>query len=80
MLNLFIAYELWTRDSSTEFTLGDCLFGAVKLPEHVHPDKCGYSDYGNGFDARSQLSVPNGEWGKNVVILGVDNIFPQADN
>ena len=33
VVNLFIVYELdtWSRDLSTDVTLKDCLFGAVKL-------------------------------------------------
>ena len=43
-MNLFIVYKLDTRSRNlkTKFTLGD-------------PDKYGYSDYGIGFDARSDF-------------------------
>ena len=60
--NLLISYELdtWSRDLSTEFTLGDCLFGAVKLTKNADCGKYGCSDYGTGSDARSQFSL-NGE-------------------
>lgn len=56
VVNLIILYELgrWSRDLSTDFTQGDYLFGAVKLTDNVHLDKCGYSSgYGTGFDASS---------------------------
>ena len=36
-------------------------------------DKYGYSGYGIGFDSTSQFSLPNGDWGKNVGIFGVDS-------
>ena len=41
MVNLFIAYELdtWSRDLSTDVTLKDCSFGAVKLAKNADPDK-----------------------------------------
>ena len=51
------------------FTLGDCLFGAVKLTKNADPYE--YSDYGISFDACTQFSLLTGEWGKNVVIYGV---------
>ena len=55
-----------------KFTLGDWLFGAVKLTKNADPDKYGYSDYGIGFEADSNFSI-NSEWGKNVAICCVDN-------
>ena len=69
-----MVYDLDTtsRDLSTEFTLGDFLFGTVKLTKNNDPDKHGYSGYGIESDARSQFSL-NGEWSKNLVTFGVDN-------
>ena len=57
MKSLFIVYELdiWSRDLSPEFTLVDCLFGAVKLIKNAQFNKYGYSGYGIGFDARSKF-------------------------
>ena len=55
------------------FTLGGCLFGAAKLTKSSDPEKFGYSGYGIRFDARSQFSLLIGQWGKIVVIFGVDN-------
>ena len=37
------------------------------------PDNYGYSGYDIGFDARSEFSLPDGSWGKNVIIFGADN-------
>ena len=39
MLNLFIVYELdtWSRDLNTDFTLKDCLSGAVKVTKNADP-------------------------------------------
>ena len=55
------------------FTLGDCLFGEVKLTKSSDLEKFGYSGYGIRFDARSQFLLLIGQWGKIVVIFGVDN-------
>ena len=64
-----------------DFTQGNSLFGAVKLPKNVNPDKYRCSGYGIVFDARSQFSLSNSEWLKNVFIFGVDNSsFVHADN
>ena len=37
----------------------DCLFGAVKLTKNADFDKCGYTDYGIGFDACSHFLLLN---------------------
>ena len=75
VVNLYITYKLvsWSRDLNRVFTLGICLFGAVKLTKNTNPDKYGYSGYGNGFDARSQFLWSDSTWGKNVMFLGVNN-------
>ena len=57
-MNLHIDLELDTcsRDSSIDFPLYNCLFGAVKLAKNVNLDKYGYSGYGTGFVALSEFS------------------------
>ena len=57
VVNLYISYELdiWSNDLNTDFLLGNCLLGAVKLSRNVDPDKYRYSGYGIGFDARSDV-------------------------
>ena len=45
----------------------------MELTENVDPDKYGYSVYGTRFDARLRFWLPDGSWGKNVIIFGVDN-------
>ena len=57
---------------NAEFTLTDCLFGAVKLTKNTNPNKSSYSGYGIGFDSPSLFSIPNFDWGKNVIIFGLD--------
>ena len=39
---------------------------------HTTADKYVYTGYGIGFDLRSELSLPDGSVGKNVVIFGAD--------
>ena len=60
VVNLFIVYyiDTWSRDLNTKVTLGDCLFGAVKLTKNDNPDKNGYSGYGIGFDGHAQFPCP----------------------
>ena len=74
VVNLFIVYELdrWSQDLNAEFTLKDCFFGAAKSTKNTDPDKYSYSGHVIGFDSRSIFSLPNFDWGKNV-IFGVDN-------
>ena len=72
--NLFVVYELdtWSRDLNSALSLKNWLFfGFVKLAKSPDSDKCSYSEYDIGFDSRSLFSFPNFDWGKNVVILGV---------
>ena len=75
VVNLFIVYgpDTLSRDLNMNFTLGDCLFEAVKLTENEDSDKFWYSGYSIELDAGSQFSLLNGEWGKNVVIFGIYN-------
>ena len=75
MVNYFIVYELdsWPWDLDTDFNLGGCLFGDIKLTENANPDKYSYSDYGIGFVTHSEFSLPDGSWylmvRKNVIVL-----------
>ena len=75
VVNLYISYQLdtWSKVLSKDFTLGNCLFGVVKLTKNTDPDKYKYSGYGLGFDYHLQFSWTDGSMGKNVIIFGVDN-------
>ena len=82
IVNIYIVYEL---DASIFYdndpTLKNCLFGAVTLIKNTDIDKYGSSGYGIGFDRRSSFSFPSGEFGKNVLIVGVDmSSSAQIDN
>ena len=74
MVNSFIVYELgsWSRDLDIDFTLGNCLFGGVKLTKNADPDKYSYSGYGIGFDSCIEYSLLDGSVDKNVIIFGTD--------
>ena len=63
----FLQLDTWSGDLNTDFTLGDCMFGAVKLTKNADPDKYGYSGYGIGFDASSHYS--NDELDKLLLFL-----------
>ena len=52
-------------------TLENCLFGFVKLTKNTDLDKYRYSRYGIGFDREISFSF-NNDFGKNVIIFGVD--------
>ena len=71
VVTLYITYELdaWSINLNAYFTLGNCLFRAVKLTMNADPDKYGYSCYGTGLDACSQFLWSDGSWGKNVAIF-----------
>ena len=72
VVNLYIYYELdtWSNDLNTDFLLGNCLLGAVKLSWNVDPDKYRYSGHGIGFDACSDVDWSDGYKGKNLIIFG----------
>ena len=44
----------------------------VKITKNPDTDKYFYSGYGIGFNSRSLFAIPNFDWGKNIVILGID--------
>ena len=60
------------RDLDTDFTLGNCLFGSAKLTKNADPDKYKCSGYGVGFYSSSEFLLPDGSFGKNVIIFGPD--------
>ena len=74
IVNIYIVYEINKKDYTiiSDPTLENCLFGAVTLTKHVNTDKYGYSGYGIGFDRKGSFSFPNGGYGQNVIIFGVD--------
>ena len=71
MINLYISYILnpHLRNLNTDFTLGNSLFGPVKLTKNADLDKYKYTGYGIGFDFRSECLFTDE---KNVIIFGAD--------
>ena len=74
VINLYISYTLGPqlRNLNTDFRLGNCLFGSVKLTKNADLDKYKYTGYGIGFDSCLEFSLPGGTMGKNVIIFRVD--------
>ena len=72
-VNFYIVYDLGASSSNnSDPTLKTCLFGAVTLTKNADIEKYGYSGYEIGFDRRTSVSLPGGEFGQNVLIFGVD--------
>ena len=82
IVNIYIVYQLGASTSNDNHpTLKNCLFATVTLTKNSDIDKYGYSGYGIGFDGRSSFSFPGGEFGKNLLIFGVDmSSSAQIDN
>ena len=58
IVNIYIAYEIDRYVHIRSYsTLENCLFGAVKLTEHVDIDLYKYSGYGIGFDRKIFFSL-----------------------
>ena len=57
---------------NTDFTLGNCLFGSVKLTKNADLDKYKYTGYGVGFDSRLKFLFTDRSYGKNVIIFGAN--------
>ena len=59
----------------------DCLFGSVKRTKNADPDKYKYSGYGMGFDSHPEFLLPDGSYGENAIIFGVEiSSSVHADN
>ena len=71
LANIYIVYERTPDTKTSNITLENCLFGAIKLTMNADVDKYKYSGYGIGFDSRGSFSHPNGD-GRNAIIFGAD--------
>ena len=69
--NLYFSYKLGPqlRNLNTDFTLGNYLFGSVKLTKNADLDKYKYNSYGIGFDSCSEFPLPDGTMGKMSLFL-----------
>ena len=72
IVNIYIAYELDKTYVKTHPTLVNCLFWAVSITKNADIDKSKYSGFGIGFDRTGVYLLPDGGFGRNVVIFGVD--------
>ena len=73
IVKIYVVYELCTSSShSDDPTLRNYLFGVARSTKNADIDKYRYSGYGIGFDRKSSFSFPNGVFGQNVIIFGVD--------
>ena len=66
---MYITYELdaWSKSLNTGSTLGNSLFGSVKLTKNADPDKYIW------FNSCSLFSWTDQSIRKNVIVSGVDN-------
>ena len=66
VINLYICYTLdpEIRNLKTDFTLGNWLFGSVKLTKKSDPDKHKHTGYDIGFDSRSKFLFTDSSDGK----------------
>ena len=72
-VNFYIVYDLSASSSNdSDPTLKNCLFGAATLTKNADLEKYEYSGCAIGFDRRTSISLPGGEFGQNVLIFGVD--------
>ena len=72
IVNIYTVYETILDSKTSNITLENCLFGAIKLTNNSEIDKYKYSGYGIGFDSRGSFSHPGGENEKNIIISGAD--------
>ena len=57
IVNFYIVYEISKNINISDYpTIGNCLFGAVKLTKMADVDKYGYSGYAIGFDRQVFIS------------------------
>ena len=73
IINIYIVYDLQSNlNYNPDFTLENCLFGAVRVTKNTDVIKYKYSGYGIGFDGKGVFSHPTGSFGNNAIIFGVD--------
>ena len=70
--NYYIVYRLNPRTNSSNILLENCLFGKLKMTKNADTDKYKYQGHGIEFDLSGIFSHPDGGYGKNAIIFGVD--------
>ena len=72
---------MWNHAHNDDPTLGNSLFGVVKLVKDADIYQYKYSEYGTGFDMKQTFWLPAIGFARNVTIFGVDtSSFPNIDN
>ena len=71
VINMYVSYTLspWLRNSNTDFTLKNCLFGSVKQTKNADPDRYKYSGYDIGSDSSSEFLFSDRSMGKMSLFL-----------
>ena len=69
MINFSYTLGPQLRNLNTDFTLGNCLFGSVKLTKNADLDKYRCSGYAIGFGFLSEFLFTDVIFGKNVTFL-----------
>ena len=71
IINLYISYTLGPqlKNLNIDFTLGNCLFGSVKLAKNADLDKYKYTGCSIGFVSRSECSFTCRGYGKRALFL-----------
>ena len=73
IINIYFVYDLESNiNSNPDFTVENCLFGAVRITKNTDVNKYRCSGYGTGFDGKGVFSHPTGSFGNNAIIFGVD--------
>ena len=72
---------MWNHAYNDDPTLGNSLFGAVKLVKDAAIYQYKYSEYGTGFDMKGTFRFPAIGLARNVIIFVVDtNSSPNIGN
>ena len=73
IINIYIVYDLQSNlNHNPDFTLENCLFGAVRVTKNSDVDKYKDSGYGIGFNGKGVFTHPAGSFGNIAIIFGVD--------
>ena len=74
VIKLYISYTRnpQLRNLNTVLTLGNSLFGSLKLNKNADLDKYKNSGYNTGFDSCSGFLFTDESFGKNVIIFVAD--------
>ena len=77
VVNIYIVYSVdpIINTRKTDFTVQNCLFGAVKLTKDVSTSNFQYKGYGICLYEESDFTFGNITNGKNVIIFGADMSF-----